>query len=104
MLGELLESVVVDPDVARAVDALPDTPTGFDPWGFSAEHCKWYYSLARHAYRYFRPKIEGIEKLPPGRCLLVPNHSGQLPFDGLVVALAMLLHEARRLPHWDAST
>ena len=29
--------------------------------------------------------------MPAGRVLIVPNHSGQLPFDGIVVAVATLL-------------
>ena len=33
----------------------------------------------------------GIENVPSGRVLLVPNHSGQLPFDAMVVATSCLL-------------
>ena len=35
--------------------------------------------------------IRGIENLPSGRVLIIANHSGQLPFDGIVLALATLL-------------
>jgi 1-acyl-sn-glycerol-3-phosphate acyltransferase len=90
MLDWLRDFAVV-PEVAEAIAAIPTGVTGFDPWGFNPEQAKVYYSLAYQCYRYFRPEIRGIERLPEGRVLIVPNHSGQLPFDGLVVAMACLL-------------
>ena len=83
----------IDPRVSEAIDSLPNriNSQGFDPWGFSPQDAKFYYSLARHVYDYFRPEIFGIENVPAGRVLIVPNHSGQLPFDGMVVAQATLL-------------
>ncbi|NNL65516.1 MAG: acyltransferase family protein [Myxococcales bacterium] len=44
--------------------------------------------LYRH---WFRCLTFGIERLPPGRMLLVANHAGQLPFDGAMLASALLL-------------
>ena len=87
-----LARVIVDDDVARAIDAAPihKNELGYDAWGFHPELAKAYYSLAKRVYAYFRPEIRGIENLPAGRCLVVPNHSGQLPFDGLVIAVAAL--------------
>jgi 1-acyl-sn-glycerol-3-phosphate acyltransferase len=94
MLRELLEQVV-DADVEAAFRELPESlqlnELGYDPWGLHPPSAKLYYSLARQIYRYFRPRIVGIDKLPRGRVLIVPNHSGQLPFDGLAVAVACLL-------------
>lgn len=82
-----------DRRVAEAIDSLPikTNAVGYDPWGFSPEQSKLYYSLAYQVYRYFRPRISGIENVPDGRVLIVANHSGQLPLDGLVVAVACLL-------------
>lgn len=93
-LKEDLLAKVVDPDIARAIDSLPNrvNEQGFDAWGFSPKESKLYYTLGRHIYNYFRPEIHGIEHVPAGRVLLVPNHSGQLPFDGLVISVACLLH------------
>lgn len=92
-MDEALERLV-DPEVARAIDSLQSrvNELGFDPWGFCPRDAKLYYSLARPIYNYFRPAIHGIEHVPAGRVLIVPNHSGQLPFDGLVVAVACLLY------------
>jgi 1-acyl-sn-glycerol-3-phosphate acyltransferase len=42
--------------------------------------------------RYFRVKTSGIENLPPsGRCIIVANHSGTLPLDGLMLRTALHL-------------
>ena len=66
---------------------------GFDPFGFSREHIKYAIWLARFLYRdYFRAEVTGIENIPPtGRVLLVANHSGQVPFDGVVIGAAVFL-------------
>jgi len=62
---------------------------GFDPWGLNLETAERVMRSARWLYEiYFRVKSHGAENIPAGRCLLVPNHSGQLPLDGLFVALA----------------
>jgi len=93
LLKRLIQSVVLEPRVERAIDSLPvkTNALGFDSWGFSPEASKLYYSLAWRIYQYFRPEIHGVENIPEGRVLIVPNHSGQLPFDGLVIAVACLL-------------
>jgi 1-acyl-sn-glycerol-3-phosphate acyltransferase len=84
---------LIAPDVDRAIDTLPNrlNEFGYDPWGLSPRHAKVYFSLAKRIYQYFRPEVRGVEHVPAGRALLVANHGGQLPFDGLVVAVACLL-------------
>ena len=54
--------------------------------------------------RYFRTKIDGIKNIPAnGRCLLVSNHSGTLPLDGLMLRTALRLeHPAARELRWLA--
>jgi len=93
--GALIRSLI-EPEVARAIDSIPNklNSLGFDDWGLNPEEAKLYYSLAHKIYQYFRPSIHGIAHLPAGRVLVVPNHSGQFPFDGLVVAVACLLQAA----------
>jgi 1-acyl-sn-glycerol-3-phosphate acyltransferase len=93
MLRQLIGSFIREPRIEEAIDSVPNTlsPLGYDPWGLSPEEAKTYYSLAYHIFRYFRPTISGAENIPPGRVLIVANHSGQLPFDGLVIAVACLL-------------
>ena len=88
-----LRDLVVDREVAAAIDSIPNNinSLGYDPWGLNPEAAKTYFSLAKLIYSYFRPNVVGIENLPAGRVLIVPNHSGQLPFDALTVATACLL-------------
>ncbi|MCK5798035.1 MAG: acyltransferase family protein [Deltaproteobacteria bacterium] len=90
MFDQLLRAVVV-PEVEAAIEKVAAEIGDYDPWGLAPQQAKIYFSLAYRIARYFRPVIHGIENLPKGRCLLVPNHSGQLPFDALVVAVACLV-------------
>lgn len=71
--------------------AVRQNEYGFDPFGFSREHVKYALLIARWLYRdYFRTEVFGIDNVPAaGRVLLVANHSGQLPFDGVVIGTAM---------------
>jgi 1-acyl-sn-glycerol-3-phosphate acyltransferase len=66
---------------------------GFDQFGFHRDAVKYAILVARFLYRdYFRCEVHGIENVPAaGRVLLVANHSGQLPFDGLAIATALFL-------------
>jgi 1-acyl-sn-glycerol-3-phosphate acyltransferase len=92
---ESLAKLGIDREVAAAVDAAPNRVNefGYDPWGFSPAFAKLGYTFAKRTMLpYFRPEVHGIENVPTGRVLLVPNHSGQLPFDGILIALVMILH------------
>ena len=66
---------------------------GFDEFGLSRDSVRTAARLARWLYRnYFRASAFGIEHIPAtGRVLFVSNHSGQLPFDGLVIGAATFL-------------
>jgi 1-acyl-sn-glycerol-3-phosphate acyltransferase len=54
--------------------------------------------------KYFRVEVHGVEHVPAdGRCLLVANHSGTLPFDGMMLRLAVRReHPQRRDVRWLA--
>jgi len=92
MAGEAAGSTSSDRFTALA---RTENEYGVDPFGFNRE-----FSLAALApfiwlYRhYHRVEVHGIERVPPGRVLLVSNHSGQLPMDGAMIGVAMVL-EAR---------
>lgn len=66
---------------------------GYDPFGLSRDSLRTAAKVARWLYRsYFRARAVGIEHIPAsGRVLFVSNHSGQLPFDGLVIGAATFL-------------
>jgi 1-acyl-sn-glycerol-3-phosphate acyltransferase len=54
--------------------------------------------------KYFRVEVHGIDNIPrDGRCLLVANHSGTLPLDGMMLRLAVRReHPAHREVRWLA--
>jgi 1-acyl-sn-glycerol-3-phosphate acyltransferase len=65
---------------------------GTDEWGYDPEvldAVKPFFQFLY--YRYWRVQVSGVENIPEeGRALLVSNHSGQLPFDGSMVGMAVL--------------
>jgi 1-acyl-sn-glycerol-3-phosphate acyltransferase len=98
-----LRTAAPDDDIDGRTKALVvhGNEFGFDPFGLSRDSFKTAAIVARWLYRhYFRAQAFGIEHLPPaGRVILVANHSGQLPFDGLVIVGACFLEpEKPRLP------
>ena len=54
--------------------------------------------------KYFRVEVHGLENVPNvGRCLLVANHSGTIPFDGMMLRLAVRReHSLHRDVRWLA--
>jgi 1-acyl-sn-glycerol-3-phosphate acyltransferase len=82
------------PELRRRVErALPPVNSaGFDPWGLHPETVvRAAYALAPLYRNYFRVETSGIDRVPPGRVMLIANHGGQIPVDGLMVALSLLL-------------
>lgn len=99
MLDSLLSAVAppLPDDVRQGLrESVQLNSAGFDPWGLNLDTAERALRAARWLYeRYFRVRTFGLERLPAGgRLMIVPNHSGQLPFDGLLIALALVL-EAR---------
>jgi 1-acyl-sn-glycerol-3-phosphate acyltransferase len=65
---------------------------GVDPFGYDPEVVKYAAIPVRWLYEsYFRVETFGLERVPDGKVLLVANHSGQLPFDGLMIGSAFIL-------------
>jgi 1-acyl-sn-glycerol-3-phosphate acyltransferase len=84
----------VERQIAERIEKIPTklNEFGFDPYGFSPASAQRSALPAALLYRYyFRVETSGIEQVPAGRVLLVANHAGQLPFDGMMVGVAMLL-------------
>jgi len=84
----------VDDDTSERIDrvAPPVNEYGYDRWGASPAATKRAFAFVRWLYRhYFRVEVSGIENTPPGRVLLIGNHSGQLAYDGMLVAAAYVL-------------
>lgn len=71
-----------------------------DPWGLDREFLEVVRPFFEFMYKtYWRVETAGLENIPAaGRGLLVANHSGQIPWDGMMVATAVLTeHPAGRL-------
>ena len=65
---------------------------GFDDYGMEPASVGRALLPSALLYRwYFRAQSHGIERVPPGRVLLIGNHAGQLPFDAMMLGVAMLL-------------
>lgn len=85
---DLLEEV--DARLARVPADLNEY--GYDPWGLHPESLRHAAIPLLLLYRrYFRVETAGIDGVPDGPVLLIANHAGQLPFDALMIATAMLM-------------
>jgi 1-acyl-sn-glycerol-3-phosphate acyltransferase len=72
--------------------AIPMGSAGVDPFGLDPAWAKYAVGVAAFFYRfYFRADVFGSDRVPSGRVLLVSNHSGQLPMDGMLLGAAMFL-------------
>jgi 1-acyl-sn-glycerol-3-phosphate acyltransferase len=72
--------------------ARTENEYGVDPFGFSLDFAMSAVAPFVWMYRhYFRVETKGIEKVPDGRVLLVANHSGQLPIDGAMIGISLLV-------------
>ena len=71
----------------------PKNEYGVDPYGFDPDYLTSAIAPLLWLYRrYFRVETLGIDRVPAeGQVLLVANHSGQLPFDAAMIALALLV-------------
>jgi 1-acyl-sn-glycerol-3-phosphate acyltransferase len=92
-LTSYLRSKLVPAELSDQVDRIrkPIGSLGYDPWGFHNESMKVGLAMAHHLYeKYFRVETVGIDKIPAeGPVLIVANHSGQLPIDGLLIGYAL---------------
>lgn len=90
-----------DREFLQKIQALPTKQNeyGYDPFGFHRDEALNAIFVAHLAYHYyFRAEVHGTGNVPPGRVLLISNHSGQLPFDGFVIGSAMVFdHDPPRV-------
>lgn len=85
----------LEPSVRERLENLPQdhlNEFGVDAFGFDPKTIRDCAPLAVWLYRnYFRCEVTGAENIPDGRMMVIANHSGQLPFDGLMIGTAFLL-------------
>lgn len=77
----------------------------FDDFGLDPSFEQRVKPLVEFLYRsYFRTTAEGVDNVPAeGRCIVVANHSGALPLDGLMLRAALRIdHKQKRDLRWLA--
>lgn len=82
---------------------MRDRSEEVDDFGFDPVYEQKVLPLFDFLYRrYFRVECAGVEHIPAnGRCLLVANHSGTVPYDGLFLKLAVKReHPQKREVRW----
>ena len=93
-MGELITAALgrdFDDRIRRV--PLPISESGVDPFGLDPEWAKYAVAVAAFFHRfYFRTEVFGVDRVPQGRVLLVANHSGQIPVDGMLIAASMFLN------------
>jgi 1-acyl-sn-glycerol-3-phosphate acyltransferase len=87
---------IVTPQIEEQIARMPKPvgSFGYDAWGYNENAAKIGLGIVKLLYeKYFRVTAHGVENLPVrGRVLVVANHSGQLPLDGMLIGGAMALN------------
>ena len=69
---------------------------GVDPFGFDPATARYALAVAAFLHRfYFRTEVVGVDNVPAGRVLVIANHSGQIPIDGLILGTSLMLDSVR---------
>jgi 1-acyl-sn-glycerol-3-phosphate acyltransferase len=64
---------------------------GQDPFGLDPSRIKFSVPAIDFLYnKYFRVQVHGISNIPSRNALFVGNHSGQVPFDAMMVTAALM--------------
>lgn len=92
-LREALYGRIVTPELEELFARMPKPvgSFGYDAWGYNENSAKLAMGVIKWLYdHYFRVVAHGLENIPPnGRLLVIPNHSGQLPMDGILTGYAL---------------
>jgi 1-acyl-sn-glycerol-3-phosphate acyltransferase len=66
-----------------------------DPWGFNLELCEKALRTLLPLYRsYFRVRVFGAENVQEKSYIVVSNHTGQIPLDGMLITMAFIFDVA----------
>lgn len=82
----------------KITEGLPQNVNelGIEPFGIDRDTVRLSAALLSYFYRWwFRVEVEGVDSVPDGRVLLVSNHAGQVPVDGMMIAVAMILDKKK---------
>jgi len=63
-----------------------------DPWGLNLKNSRKSFRVAAPIYKnYFKTRVFGSENVEDRPYVVISNHSGQIPFDGMILSCAFLL-------------
>lgn len=92
-LSSFLKRHLVSAELDEQINQIekPIGSLGYDPWGYNNETLKIGYAVTQKIYdKYFRVEVDGIDRIPAeGPVLIIANHSGQVPLDGLLIGFAV---------------
>ena len=102
-LRSFLKEKLVSKELDEKINQIrkPVGSLGYDPWGYNTDTVKIGYALVKQLYdKYFRVEAHGTEKVPSkGPVLIIANHSGQLPIDGILIGFALATRDKEpRMP------
>jgi 1-acyl-sn-glycerol-3-phosphate acyltransferase len=90
---ERLQKSLLSDETQAMIERLPPATGEFerDPWGFDKNKTRYLFGFLKRLYDdYFRVHTMGLDNVPAeGRVLLIGNHSGQLPMDGVLIGMAL---------------
>jgi citronellyl-CoA synthetase len=90
---KLFKDLVVPPEIEQVINRNPKQVNefGYDAWGFNPDVFKIITTFYKFFFdEYFKVEVTGLENVPPdGRVFIIANHSGQLPIDGGLLAVAL---------------
>lgn len=84
----------LDSELLDRIDQLKASLGGHrtDAFGFDPDALKPVIPFVEFLYRtWFRVQTFGLDHIPAGRVLLISNHSGQVPLDGMMIGTSLLL-------------
>jgi 1-acyl-sn-glycerol-3-phosphate acyltransferase len=91
-LQRFREEALSDLDERLAAVSAAVGPEGVDPFGMEPATLRRIAVGAAFLYKvYFRCDTTGIANVPAGPVIIVANHGGQLPIDGVMITTALLL-------------
>ena len=96
-LASFLKTRLVPAELDEHMNRIrkPIGSLGYDPWGYNNEAITYGLSITKQIYvKYFQVQAHGVENIPAeGPVLIIANHSGQLPIDGLLIGYALASRE-----------
>jgi len=91
-------------EVRERIEKIPVndiTDAGYDEFGFNPEYLKVAADASEFLYRkWFRTEAYGVSNIPEkGPALIIANHSGQIPIDGMMIAITCMMEmDTPRMP------